>query len=177
MTFKLIVFFLLFTLSSNSQTPPSIDNYGAIFKVEHPDFNTDTSQPFYAVFDVTKTFEDTAIPNKIIESAARFIKLHREAGVPENSIKVTLVIHGAAIFDLLNHTEYEHQRKSNQAHNPNYDLLTALSQEGVQIILCGQTAGYRKITKTQIHPEVKIALSAMTALVQLQNEGYRLINF
>ncbi len=177
MHIKLILFFLFFTLYSNSQIPPSIENYGAFFKVEQPDFKTDISQPFYAVFDIAKSFEDTETPNKLLESAARFINLHIDAGVPEKSIKVALVIHGAAIFELLNPTKYQLQRKSNQAYNPNYDLLTALSQEGVQIILCGQTAGYRNITKTQIHPEVKIALSAMTALVQLQNEGYRLINF
>jgi len=28
-----------------------------------------------------------------------------------------------------------------------------------------------------MHPDVKIALSAMTALIELQNKGYKLINF
>ncbi|PKP24804.1 MAG: sulfur reduction protein DsrE [Bacteroidetes bacterium HGW-Bacteroidetes-2] len=177
MTTKLFLLLFFISFYAQSQIPTNIENYGAFFKVENPEFKTDTTQNFYVVFDIAKSFEDTSIPNKLIESAARYIRIHRAAGIPNKSIKVALVIHGSAIFDLLTHKEYQALRDSKNPVNPNYDLISALSIEGVEIILCGQTAGYRKIDKTQLHPDVKLALSAMTALVQLQNEGYRLINF
>lgn len=167
----------LFALQTQSQVLPSIESFGPVFTIKNPDYKTDTSQSFKAVFDVGRAFDDAEKTNKLLESAARFIRLHREAGVPINKIHVALVIHGSAIFDLLNHVDYQSHRISKDPFNPNYELITALAQEGVEIILCGQTASYREIAMTQLHPDVRIALSAMTALVQLQNEGYRLINF
>ena len=61
--------------------------------------------------------------------------------------------------------------------NPNISLLSALAEKGTSIIICGQTAAHKNITKTDVQKDVQFALSAMTALVQLQNENYRLINF
>lgn len=177
MRYSFCVILLLFAFQIQSQTPSSIESFGPVFTVENPDFKTDISQSFKAVFDVGRAFENPEKANKLIESAARYIRLHREAGVPNHQIKVALVIHGSAIFDLLNHVDYQSYRMSKDPFNPNYELITALAQEGVEIILCGQTASFREIAVTQLHPDVRIALSAMTALVQLQNEGYRLINF
>ena len=177
MRYSFCVVLLLFVFQIQGQTPSSIESFGPVFTVENPDFKTDISQSFKAVFDVGRAFENPEKANKLIESAARYIRLHREAGVPNHQIKVALAIHGSAIFDLLNHSDYQLQREIKTPFNPNYDLISALSQEGVEIILCGQTAAFRKINKQQLHPDVKLALSAMTVLVQLQNEGYRLINF
>ena len=41
----------------------------------------------------------------------------------------------------------------------------------------GQTASYRDVTKENSNPDIKFALSAMTALIQYQNNGYRFIKF
>jgi len=87
------------------------------------------------------------------------------------------VVHGSAIFDLLTHEEYSKHHKQENLQNPNYDLLSSLTENNVEIILCGQTSKHRSISKNGLHPDVKIALSAMSALIQLQNEGYALINF
>jgi len=43
--------------------------------------------------------------------------------------------------------------------------------------MCGQTASYRGVTKENSNPDIKFALSAMTALIQYQNNGYRFIKF
>jgi intracellular sulfur oxidation DsrE/DsrF family protein len=92
-------------------------------------------------------------------------------------VKAALVIHGSAVFDLLSHDEYANYHKQADLKNPNYDLLSVLAENDVDIILCGQTSVHRSIDKSKLHPDVKIALSAMTALIHLQNEGYQLIKF
>ncbi|WP_050915869.1 DsrE family protein [Gillisia marina] len=102
--------------------------------------------------------------------------MHREAGVPAENIKVALVIHGAASTEILK-SEFYQEKFPEITTNPNAELISQLASHGVQVILCGQTAAYRNITKSEALPEVQISLSAMTALVQLQNQGYRLINF
>ena len=165
-----------FNYAQEAHTGEVIKDYGKIYTVSNPDFKTDTTAQFKAVFDVGRSFEDPAKPNAIIETAARFINMHQEAGVPAENIKVALVIHGSAFSDILKNEFYQ-EKFPEITKNPNAELLSQLLDQGVQVILCGQTAAHRKITKAEALPEVQISLSAMTALVQLQNDGYQLISF
>ncbi|MFC5045911.1 DsrE family protein [Aquimarina hainanensis] len=171
-----LCFLLSFTCMGqhSKQNNDIIKEYGSTYTVENPDFKTDLSQDFKAVFDVGRSFGAPAKVNPLINTAARFINMHYKAGVPLDKIKVALVIHGDAAFDVLNNTAYQ---KKYHIKNPNTPLIQLLSEQGVKIILCGQTAAYRNITKQQTLPQVQFALSAMTALVQLQNTNFRLINF
>jgi intracellular sulfur oxidation DsrE/DsrF family protein len=61
--------------------------------------------------------------------------------------------------------------------NPNFKLINQLTKAGVDVIICGQTAAYRGMNRDTVNPNVKFALSAMTALLQYQNHGYRFIKF
>lgn len=149
-------------------------DYGNIYDVTSPDFKTDTKNDLKVVFDVGRTFKDSTKVNPLLNTAARYLNMHTNAGVALEKLKVALVIHGSAAYDIVNNEKYKAKYKVD---NPNTGLVTALSEKGVQIILCGQTAAYRNISKEDALPEIKFALSAMTALVQLQNENYRLINF
>jgi intracellular sulfur oxidation DsrE/DsrF family protein len=56
-------------------------------------------------------------------------------------------------------------------------LLAALQERGVRVVLCAQTAPSRGFERDQLASGVELALSAMTALVTLQAEGYALIAF
>ncbi len=151
-----------------------ISSYGKTYEVINPGFKTDIHHDLKAVFDVGRSFKDSTKINSLFNTAARYLNMHVNAGVPFDKLKVAIVIHGSAAYDILNHKKYNSKFGVN---NPNADLITALSNQGVKVILCGQTAAYRQITKEDTLPEIQLALSAMTALVQLQNENYRLINF
>ena len=83
-------------------------------------------------------------------------------------------MHGSAGKDLLNDSAYEARFEKP---NPNTAMLSALHGAGVKIYLCGQTAAYRGFAADEINPAVSVALSAMTAHVRLQSEGYTLIPF
>lgn len=172
-----IYLLLLLPIFAISQKTPQkgtvITEYGATYEVT-PDFKTDTQNDLKVVFDIGRTFGDSTKVNSLFNTAARFLNIHVNAQVPVEHLKVAMVIHGAAAYDILNDIQYKTKYGIN---NPNTTLIKRLSEKGVQVILCGQTAAYRNIDKQDILPEVKIALSAMTALVQLQNEDYRLINF
>jgi len=52
-----------------------------------------------------------------------------------------------------------------------------LTDKGVRVILCGQTAAYYDISNDDLLPGVEMALSAMTAHALLQQEGYTLNPF
>ena len=56
-------------------------------------------------------------------------------------------------------------------------MIRALFNSGAEIIFCGQSSVSRGFPRSETIEGVQLGLSAMTALIQLQNEGYRLIKF
>lgn len=151
-----------------------INDFGDFFPIENPDIKTDTSATFKVIFDVSKTSEDKNIPNKYIVTAARFLNMHADSGMSKDQLKAAMTIHASAWQDVLNNKEY---KEKFGVDNPNLKLINQLNEAGVDIILCGQTAAYRGLNKDNVTPNVKFALSAMTALLQYQNNGYIYIKF
>lgn len=129
---------------------------------------------FSVAFDTAKGSDGNKL-NSTLESAARFMNMHGKAGISAESINVAVVIHGGAAFDLL--TPDAHKARRDGAENPNTALIAALTAANVRIILCGQTAAYRDIGQADLLPGVDLALSAMTAHAQLQQDGYTLNPF
>lgn len=151
-----------------------ITEFGPTYKIDNPDFSTSISENYKVVFDISKAPEDPSEVNKYVEGVARFLNMHSEAGKPAATMDVAVVLHGEAAQGLLKNQYYQEKYKVD---NPNQALFEALSKNGVRLILCGQTAMHRNITEERRIPEAKLALSAMTALIQLQNDEYRLISF
>lgn len=151
-----------------------IKDFGPTFAIENPDIKTDTSAELKVIFDVSQSSEDKSKRNKYIETAARFLNMHANEGMKPEQLKVVMTIHGGAWQDVLDNKAY---KEKFGADNPNLPLIDALSKAGVDVIICGQTASYRGMTKETINPNVKMALSAMTALLQYQNMGYKFIKF
>lgn len=177
---KKTIFALLLLLSCqvNSQettTGNLISEYGKTYEVNSPEFKTDTSSVLKVVFDVDRNFKASE-PNALIETAARYLNMHEKAGVKPENMKLALVLHGKAVKDVLQSNFYKKEYPE-ESINPNIDLIKQLHQHGVEIILCGQSAAHYKVTRENAIDEVKFALSAMTALVQLQKDGYQLIKF
>jgi len=151
-----------------------IKDFGKTYEIPNPDFKTDITLDFKVVFDVSKAPEDPAKRNPYVETIARFLNMHEKAGVPESQLQVRMAMHGPAAYGLLNNAAY---KEKFGVDNPNIALFEALDQAGVDVILCGQTAGSRNIGVERRLSLTQIALSAMTILIQSQEEEYRLIAF
>ena len=175
--FFLLIFTILSTLvysQNNRAEGKIIKNFGETFEVNNPEIKTDTSAELKVIFDVSSTSSNKSVINKSIVTAARFLNMHANAGMKLNQLKVAMTIHGAAWKDVLSDEEY---KKRFGVVNPNSQLIKDLNSAGVDIIICGQTAMFRKINRAIVIPEVDFALSAMTALLQYQNNGYKFIKF
>lgn len=151
-----------------------IPHFGQTYKVDNPDFVTDLDTPFKVIFDVSSAPESADVKNKWIETVARFLNMHDHAGKPTSQMEVAMVLHGNASYGLLSN---EHYQEKFGVDNPNIPLVEALLDAGVQVILCGQTMVHRDLGANRRIPNIQVALSAMTALIQLQQKGYILINF
>lgn len=151
-------------------TGPVLDGFGPVYDVAAPDFPTPNG-PVRAVFDVSEGAAQPGQVNRRIESLARFLNMHVRAGVPVERMELALVVHGSAGVELLDDAGY---RQRHGVANANLPLLEALMARGVQVILCGQTQAARGLGRHELVGGVQVALSAMTALVALQERGFRL---
>lgn len=175
-----IVLFSFLILSSLSYaqnervTGKVISDFGWTYKVDNPDIPTDIENEFKVLFDVSTAPEDASQINTLLNTVARFLNMHVDAGKPRSQLNVKVVMHGNASYSLLKNEFY---KEKFGVGNPNLGLLNALANAGVEIILCGQTAMHRDLSPQRRIPGITLALSTMTALVQLDREGFTIINF
>ncbi|MDC7993871.1 DsrE family protein [Altibacter sp. HG106] len=171
----LICYFAI-TAMVTAQNPringPVIVNHGGTYEVPSPTIPTDMKSPFQVVFDIKSAPENPETENPYLATVARFLNMHVLAGKAAEQLQPVMVVHGNAAYGLLTNAAYQEKFG---VENPNLPLLEALHEQGVPIILCGQTAMHRDIGEGKRYQEVNVALSAMTALIQYQNKGYALI--
>ena len=151
----------------------AVPEFGAVATVEGHDPIPATST-FSIAFDVSEAGKPGSL-NRTIESAARFINMHVEAGVPREAIRLAVIVHGQAAFDLTDAATYA--ARHDGAANANLAAIATLLQHDVQFILCGQSAAALAIKRESLAPGVRMALSAMTAHALLQQQGYTLNPF
>ncbi|AEM72252.1 hypothetical protein Murru_3233 [Allomuricauda ruestringensis DSM 13258] len=160
-------------ISQETKSGPIVENYGAVWEIENPDFKTETTQEFKVVFDVKDGPESDTEINRNLNTVARFLNMHAQSGVPTSQLKAALIVHGTAARNLLTDEAFRDRYKVD---NPNRELVADLLEAGVEVIICGQSSKTRNLPKEDLIPGIKVALSAMTANIQLQNQGYRPIN-
>ncbi len=161
-------------LAGSPATGPVIDNYGPAFDTPADAYNLAPDTPYKVRLDVASSGDSPAQRNPMLESAARFLNMHARTGIDPGNLAFALVVHGPATRDLLSDAAY--QSRFGQA-NPNTGLLAALQKAGVGIYLCGQSAAYKQFDWGEFNPAVTIAVSAMTAHLRLESEGYAVIPF
>lgn len=157
-----------------SETGPVIETAGPVFAVPDPDFETPLDMPYRIAFEVVNAPSAPDRVNEQLVTVARFLNMHARAGVPAERVRVAIVVHGPAGRALLDDGAY---RGFEGVGNPNIPLIRELAESGVPIILCGQTAAARGLPRDRLLPQVDVALSAMTALLVLQEDGYHLNPF
>lgn len=160
--------------AQNKESGPVIKEFGEVWKIENIDFKVDDTKTYKAVFDIMNSPKDSSQLNASIETAARFLNMHAQSGVPLEQLKVALVVHNKASKDVITSEAYKAKYGTD---NPNEKLLNDLIDAGADIIFCGQSSASRGFPKEELIDGVQLSLSAMTALIQLQDDNYRLIKF
>ena len=156
------------TAAQATATPgPVIASHGPVFPVS-PDFETPMDIDYKVAFEIAQTGGADRVSTSL-NTVARFLNMHGQAGVPRARLGAAVVVHGSAVMDVLSDDAY-HARSGSA--NPNASLLRELLDAGVRVVVCGQSAASRGYQASELADGVELALSAMTAFVVLQNEGY-----
>lgn len=153
---------------------PVIKDFGPVFDVPDSALDFKKNVQYKAVKDLSETAENEGDLNEGLVSVARYLNMNVGSGIDADNLKVAVIVHGKAMQDMLSD---EASMARLKRPNPNTALLNALSEAGVKIYVCGQSAAFRGFTLEEMNPGVSMAISAMTAHVRLQSQGYSLIPF
>ena len=160
-------------LPGQQMSGPVVQSTGMSFKVDDPTFTIPAGHVFKAFFVINAGGGDTVKVNEQVMTIARYFNLHARNGVAAERVKAAAVFHGNGWPALLNDSAFA--ARFGGKPNPSRRLVEELLQSGATLVLCGQTAGNRGIHREELLPGVKVAISAMSATVFLQSEGYQLV--
>ena len=121
------------------------------------------------VVDLIKGGDPTKL-NSGIEKVARFVNIYAGAGAEPAEVEIAVVLHGEATLICLKPDAYAKRFKCNE--NPNAQCIKKLRQAGVKIYVCGQSLIGKGQHPDDVEANVKVAVSALTSLVNLQAEGH-----
>jgi intracellular sulfur oxidation DsrE/DsrF family protein len=164
--------------SSSSQPPqsealrptyvtPFIDGYGSI--VSMPRNAEQPKSGSQVVFDISGSGGPEEVV-KGLNGIATFLNLAVDAGITPESLRLVAVLHGSATRAVLRREVYAEAMKT--SHNPNLDLIRKLKAAGVELYVCGQALAHQRHGLNDVDPEITVAVSATTVLVNKQMNGY-----
>ncbi|PCI68354.1 MAG: hypothetical protein COB38_08900 [Gammaproteobacteria bacterium] len=177
--FILSFFFILTPIGAEEKGPnsgpikgPVFSKYGPVFPIENRDIALPRDFKYKVVFDISKTSSEVFVLNRRLESVARFINMHVMNGVKIENLDLAVVMHGAVTRDGLTQKAYKERHFDA---NPTLDMIEQLHAKGVKFYQCGQSTEFMGIKKSELAPQISLALSAMTMLSTLQAKGYSLV--
>ena len=151
---------------------PVIKDYGPVYYVPDEPIDVTGDLPLKAVFDVAAAPKETGEKNYRLETVARYLNMHVRAGLEITQLPTAVVLHGRALRSALNEEGYGARY---EGPNPDTELLRQLMAAGVRVLVCGQSAAAMEVGQEELAAGIEMSLSAMTALVRLQSDGYALI--
>lgn len=175
MRYCLFAFLVLTVTAAWADEPmlgPAIEGYGPTFPIDDRDISLAEGAVYKAVFDAASYGDDVSKMSSRLVSVARFLNMHVRNGTPQEDMDLAVVVHGAAVKNILSHDAYAERFGMD---NPNLELVHKLSSAGVRFYVCGQSMAFGGVSKSELAEPVEVALSAMTMLTVLQNDGYALL--
>ncbi len=154
---------------------PAIKAAGEMLPLPDAAFQPQKDVTYKAVFSITrgnKDPKDVKSINDGLDHVARAINVFVSAGVPLEHLKFVVIITGGAVSIVLDNAHY---RKEFGVDNPDIALISQLKAAGVEFAVCGQALAGDKYEHSWVNPDVKIALSYLSTMIILQQQGYTLI--
>jgi len=142
-----------------------------IIPVKDPTEIPDPNIDYKIVFEMASNNPDSTIKeiNYGLDEVARQINLHVASGIPAKRLMFVIVAHAGALHALKNNEAFQKKYKID---NPNIKLIDDLKKLGVKFIVCGQAMAFIDVKKEELLPDIKISLTAQTALSHYQLKGY-----
>ena len=151
---------------------PTIAGYGKMHYDRDFKYQPDPKQTYRIVFEITKNGSSSTSVNDGLDHVARAVNLYVAAGVPLGHLRFVAVLEGNSAPTAMSNRSY---RARFGVDNPSLGLISALRAKGVDVAVCAQAAALHGIDYADIDRSVTIALSALTTVSTLEQQGYGLV--
>jgi intracellular sulfur oxidation DsrE/DsrF family protein len=148
---------------------PRIQGAGGVLPVDPSAQLPSATATHKLLIDVDSDASSRRGVNARLNTAAKILNLYALAGVPADKVHMVILFYGEGVNLALSDAAY---REKYHRGNPNAELLSQLRRADVKMVACGQALGHQSFTLADVHPGVKLALSALTAREELQAAGY-----
>ncbi|WKE64022.1 DsrE family protein [Gallaecimonas kandeliae] len=161
---------LSIALAAATTMGPIIKDYGPVFTVKHA-APLPAGVHLKAVFDIIEAPAPGELDRRL-ESVARYLNMHAQVGLKPKDMELAVVLHGPATRHALSDAAHEKRFKEKDG---SAALLDELAKAGVKIYVCGQAYAAHDYGDEELRGDVTKALSALTELTILQQQGYSLL--
>lgn len=151
---------------------PPITAAGAFHPLPQAAYQPDRAATYKVVFALTKDSDKPAEVNPGLERVARTVNLYAASGVPLQQLKFVAVAYGPATAMVLDDAHY---RAQFGVANPNLAVIGQLRKAGVEVVVCGQAVAEHHYQNDWVAKDVTLALSALTTITGLEQQGYALM--
>ncbi len=148
-------------------TYPVIANHGGV--VQLPDAAQQPRKGTKLLVDLTSGGDADKL-NTGLEKVAKYLNIYAGGGAEPADVQIAVVFHGDATLAVLNPDAYAAKFKTDG--NPNLKLLQQLHESGVELYVCGQSLISKGSAPEDVAVFIETAVSALTAVVNLQADGY-----
>jgi intracellular sulfur oxidation DsrE/DsrF family protein len=128
------------------------------------------------VYDINQNDMEAGI-GKGLYYVRGLIEAYKNQKIPLKQVQISVVLHGAAGYWLLNDESYQNFTGNPFDENPNKKVIEELLDYGVSVELCQVTMKGHHWKASNILPKVKIVFDAYTRMIDLQMQGYSYIKF
>lgn len=172
-----IIGLLAVTLTASAAEPdfwqtPIIQGYGKIHAIPNAAYQPQKDIQYKIVFALTKPAKSPKDVNPSLDKVARTVNLYAAAGVPLDHLHFVAISYGEATSLALNNEQYQAQYGTP---NPNLPLIHALRKAGVDVAVCGQAVAGNHYDYKWIDTSITMALSGLTTITTLEQQGYVLM--
>jgi ubiquinone/menaquinone biosynthesis C-methylase UbiE/intracellular sulfur oxidation DsrE/DsrF family protein len=147
---------------------PVIEGFGGVVAIDNA-VDAPRSE-MKLVMDVTADTKGPEEVSKGLDRAARVLNLYGVSGLQASDIRITVILHGEATKSVLTDAAWE--SRFQVAKNPNLPLIETLQKAGVEVLVCGQALGYKKIDRSEVAVNIPVAAAAISVLMNRQTDGY-----
>lgn len=150
---------------------PAIDGAGRIHPLPQAAYQPDPAATYRVVFSLSRAGATPMDVSPSLDNVARAVNLYVNAGVPLSHLKFVAIAAGKATPIVLNDVQYQ---KLYGVPNPNLALIAKLRKAGVDVAVCAQAMAEHDFHFSWADAHITVALSGLTTVIDLQQEGYAL---